>query len=306
MLKRILPYFRSTALVLGLALLSVGQTALGQAITTAAFNGIITDQKGEPLPGATVLAVHLPTGSQYGTVTRADGRYNLPGVRVGGPYRVTATFVGYKEEVQGDISLILADDRTTNFTLADNSAQLQEVVVTGNRSGIINAGRTGAATTINRAVLSTLPTLNRSFNDFTRADPRSNGQSFAGRNSSFNNITVDGALFNNAFGLSSTVGGQTNSQPISIDAIDQIQVTIAPFDVRQGSFTGAGINAVTRSGTNEFSGSVYTFVRNKELVGKRVAGEERQGREIPRGGKDQGRAGGAQEATRRRHQGTQG
>ena len=275
MLKRILPYFRSTALVLGLALLSVGQTALGQAITTAAFNGIITDQKGEPLPGATVLAVHLPTGSQYGTVTRADGRYNLPGVRVGGPYRVTATFVGYKEEVQGDISLTLADDRTTNFTLADNSAQLQEVVVTGNRSGIINAGRTGAATTVNRATITTLPTLSRSFGDFTRLDPRANGQSFAGRNSSFNNITIDGAVFNNSFGLSSTVGGQTNSQPISLDAIDQIQVTIAPYDVRQGSFTGAGINAVTRSGTNEFSGSVYTFVRNKDLVGKKIAGEER-------------------------------
>lgn len=276
MLKQNLPKFRAMALVLGLALLGLGQTALGQAITTAAFNGIITDQKGESLPGATVVAVHLPTGSQYGTVARADGRYNLPGVRVGGPYRLTVTSVGFKEKVENDLTLALADDRTVDFTLEDNAAQLQEIVVTGTRSGVINPGRTGAATTINRAALSSLPTLNRSFNDFTRADPRSNGQSFAGRNSSFNNITVDGALFNNAFGLSSTVGGQTNSQPISIDAIDQIQVTIAPYDVRQGSFTGAGINAVTRSGTNEFSGSVYTFVRNKELVGKRVAGEERQ------------------------------
>lgn len=276
MAKRLLRDVRKTTLLLGMALLGIGQTALGQAITTAALNGTIADQKGEGLPGATIVAVHVPTGSQYGTVTRADGRYNLPGLRVGGPYRVTATFVGYKDQVEEGITLALADDRTVNFALADNAAQLQEIVVTGNRSGVINSGRTGAATTIGRAAITTLPTLNRSFNDFTRADPRANGQSFAGRNSSFNNITVDGALFNNSFGLASTVGGQTNSQPISLDAIDQIQVTIAPYDVRQGSFTGAGINAVTRSGTNEFSGSAYTFVRNKNLVGKKVAGTEQQ------------------------------
>ncbi len=274
MRKQFLLHFRVMSWVFVVALLSAGQAARGQALTTAALNGTVTDQKGEVLPGATIVAVHLPTGSQYGTLTRADGRFNLPGVRVGGPYRITATYVGYKEQVQEDISLALADDKTINFSLTDNSAQLQEVVVSASRSGIINPGRTGAASIISNRAITTLPTLSRSFTDFTRFDPRANGLSFAGRSSAFNNITVDGALFNNAFGLSSTVGGQSNSQPISLDAIDQIQVTIAPYDVRQGSFTGAGINAVTRSGTNTVSGSVYTFIRNKSLVGKKVAGNE--------------------------------
>jgi hypothetical protein len=258
------------ALLLAL-LLFTAQLSWGQGATTAAMSGTISDGKGQVLPGATVIAVHTPTNTQYVAPTNADGRFNIQNMRVGGPYTVKVTFVGYQDFTRTGINLTLAENFRLDVKLSDSSTQLTEVTVTGRQNPIINADRTGAATTIQRAQIERLPTINRSLSDYTRLTPQaSGGGGFAGRNNLYNNITIDGAIFNNSFGLSGTIGGQANAQPISLDAIDQIQVSIAPFDVRQGSFTGAGVNAVTRSGTNKFSASVYGFYRNQDFVGKKV------------------------------------
>ncbi|HEX8327777.1 MAG TPA: TonB-dependent receptor [Hymenobacter sp.] len=242
-----------------------------QGATTAAMSGVITDSKGEGLPGATVIAVHTPTNTQYVTPTNSEGRFNIQGMRVG-PYSVRVTFVGYKDLTRNDINLTLGQNLRFDQKLSDSSTELTEVTVSGRRDPVMNADHTGASTTVQRETIERLPTLNRSLNDFTRLTPQANGQNFGGRSGAFNNITVDGAIFNNSFGLSPTVGGQAGAQPISLDAIDQIQVSIAPFDVRQGSFTGAGINVITRSGTNKVSASIYDFYRNQDLVGNKVAG----------------------------------
>lgn len=271
MFKKLL-HFRAAFLLLGSMLLAV--LGYSQGVTTSAINGVVTDDKGEPLPGATVLAVHEPSGTQYGITTNAQGRYSLPAVRVGGPYKITVTFVGYQSRSLDNQNATLGQAINADFRLTEEGKALQEVVVTGSRSSVINSNRTGASTGINATQLQTLPTLSRSFSDFTRLDPRANGLSFGGRNSGYNNFTVDGALFNNAFGLASVPGGQANAQPISLDALDQIQVAIAPYDVRQGSFTGAGINATTRSGTNTFQGSIYYFTRNQNFVGKKIGDVE--------------------------------
>ncbi|WP_221766229.1 TonB-dependent receptor [Hymenobacter metallilatus] len=235
------------------------------------MNGIITDKAGEGLPGATVIAVHGPTNTQYVAPTNSEGRFNLQNMRVGGPYTIRVSFVGYKEAVRENIFLTLGQNQRLDINLSESEQTLGEVVVSGRQDPVINAGRTGAATTVQREQIERLPTISRSLSDFTRLTPQAgSNNSFGGRNGGFNNVTVDGAIFNNAFGLNSTVGGQASAQPISLDAIDQIQVSIAPFDVRQGSFTGAGINVVTRSGTNKFSGSVYGFLRNQDFVGNKV------------------------------------
>jgi Carboxypeptidase regulatory-like domain len=243
------------------------------AQTTAAISGTVLDEKGEGLPGANVIAIHEPTGSRYGAATRADGRFNIVNMRVGGPYKVTISFVGYKDVVKTGINLTLGQDLRINSKLETAEAQLEEVKVVAARSSVINSGRTGAATTVGNRQVTTLPTLNRSLTDFARLDPRSSGGlSFAGRNAAYNNITVDGAFFNNSFGLSGTIGGQAGAQPISVDAIDQFQVNIAPFDVRQGMSTGANVNVVTKGGTNELSGSVYGFNRSQDFTGTKVGG----------------------------------
>ncbi|GAB3579658.1 carboxypeptidase regulatory-like domain-containing protein [Hymenobacter daeguensis] len=234
------------------------------------MSGVISDGKGQGLPGATVIAIHTPTNTQYVAPTNSDGRFNIQNMRVGGPYTVRVTFVGYKDLVREGLNLTLGQNLRFDQTLSDAATELSEVTVSGRRDPVMNADHTGASTTVQRETIERLPTLNRSLNDFTRLTPQANGQSFGGRNSGFNNITVDGAIFNNAFGLSSTVGGQASAQPISLDAIDQIQVSIAPFDVRQGSFTGAGINVVTRSGSNKVQASIYDFYRNQDLVGSKV------------------------------------
>lgn len=242
--------------------------AKAQGVTTATISGTITNAQGESLPGATVVAVHQPSGTEYGTTTREDGKYNIPNARIGGPYKITVTFVGMQPQVKENIFLNLGATSNNNFTLADTGTELAAVEVTG--SSIINSDRTGAITNISNRQISQLPTLSRSFNDYVRLTPQANGTSFGGRSNGYNNITVDGALFNNAFGLSGTVGGQANAQPISLDAVDQITTSIAPYDVREGSFTGAGVNVVTRSGTNDFAGSVYHFFRNEGFVNDQV------------------------------------
>ncbi|WP_048825642.1 TonB-dependent receptor [Hymenobacter sp. DG25B] len=234
------------------------------------MNGTITDKAGAGLPGATVIAIHTPTNTQYVAPTNSEGRFNIQNMRVGGPYTVRVTFIGYKDAIREGLSLSLGQNQRLDINLSEATTELGNVTVTGQQNPVINSDRTGAATTVAREQIERLPTINRSLQDYTRLTPQSNGNSFGGRSSSFNNVTIDGAIFNNAFGLQSTVGSQAGAQPISLDAIDQIQVSIAPFDVRQGSFTGAGINVVTRSGTNKFTGSLYGFYRDQKLVGSKV------------------------------------
>ncbi|MBC7890030.1 MAG: TonB-dependent receptor [Ferruginibacter sp.] len=239
--------------------------------TTSEIQGIITDNGQSPLMGATIVAVHLPTGTKYGTTSRKNGQFNLSNIRVGGPYLVTTTFVGFREEKQEDIFLSLGTAFKADFKLQASTASLNEVVVLARRSDkLFSKSRTGSAEIITRQQIDRLPTTNRSIQDYTRLTPTANGSSFGGRSNAYNNLTVNGASFNNTFGLSGSLGGQTASQPFSIDALEQIQVNIAPYDVTLGNFTGAGINAVTKSGTNEFKGSIYNYWKNPDLTGLKV------------------------------------
>jgi len=249
-------------------------TVLAQGVTTASINGIIRDKKGGVLPGANVIAVHQPTGSQYGAAARVDGRFTIPNAKVGGPYKITVSFVGFEQQERDGIFLTLGNSTDVDFILTESGTQLQEIQVVTSKADVFNSDRTGASTNISNQEITRLPTISRSFNDYVRLTPQANANSFAGRSDGYNNITVDGALFNNAFGLSGTVGGQANAQPISLDAVDQITTSIAPFDVKEGSFTGAGINVVTRSGTNNVTGSVYYFFRNQNMAGSKVSGNK--------------------------------
>ena len=254
-------------LLLAFLLLASSLPATAQGVTTSAIKGLVLDLKGQPLPGATVIATHLPSGTTYGNATRDNGQFDLLNMRIGGPYEIKVSFVGYETYVQNNVQLVLGKTFETRITLKEGEGQkLDEVVVKGNRDGQINPDRTGAVTNISSTAIRTLPTISRSQEDFTRLTPQASGQSFGGRNTLYNNFSLDGSIFNNSFGLDSpTPGGQTNSQPVSIDAIEQIQVSLAPYDVRQGGFTGAGINAVTKSGTNEVKVSFVgyeTYVQN--------------------------------------------
>ncbi len=250
--------------LMGMALLPM---ALFAQETTSDMQGRISDGT-NPLAGATVVALHTPTGTKYSTTTRSDGRFNIPNMRVGGPYTITVTYAGYREEKQENINLTLGQTFFADFGLQPESKQLSEVVLTGSRQNkIFNTSHTGEQQIITRNQLEQLPTINRSIQDFTKLEPTSNGLSFAGTNPGENNITVDGADFNNSFGLSSTLGGQANAQPIALDAIDQIQVNLSPYDVREGGFVGAGVNSVTRSGTNQLRATIYDYVRGPGTIG---------------------------------------
>lgn len=239
-------------------------------VTTATILGKITDAKGERLVGAAVKATHVPSGTMYGNITREDGTYTLPNMRVGGPYTVVVSFVGYKDQTFENVLLDLAQKLTLDVVLSDASTNLQAVDVTANR---FDSRRTGAANNFNREAIQKLPTISRSASDIYRLTPASDGNSFAGRNGQFNNFSLDGTIFNNPFGLdAATPGGQTDAQPVSLDAIEQINVAIAPYDVTQAGFTGAAVNSVTKSGTNEVRGTVFGFYRNQNFTGSKVAG----------------------------------
>ncbi len=247
-------------------------------VTTASLSGTVANSEGKALIGATVRIVFANAGINRVTTTQSNGSFLVPNLRVGGPYSVTVSFAGMQEVTEDKIQLELGQNTALDFKLDTKAVGLEAVTVTG-KSKIFDNKRTGASTNISSKQLRQLPTISRSADDYTRLTPSAsstvNGTSFAGRNGQYNNYSLDGAVFNNPFGLDApTPGGQTSSQPVSLDAIDQIQVNIAPYDVTQAGFTGAGVNTVTKSGTNTFTGTVYGFYRNEGLTGKKVDGNK--------------------------------
>jgi hypothetical protein len=239
--------------------------------TTSEIQGVVSDGK-NLIAGAIVTAIHTPSGTKYVTTSRKDGRFNLPNVKIGGPYEISVSFVGFKVEKQSNIFLSLGQDYKADFALQTEAKVLNEVIVTtkGKQDKVFNSNHTGSQEVITREQLDRLPTTNRALSDFTKLTPTANGLAFGGQSNQYNNVTIDGANFNNSFGLASTLGGQTNSQPVSLDALEQIQVNVSPYDVKNGQFAGAGINTVTKSGTNKFQGSVYQFFKGENSLGYKV------------------------------------
>ena len=267
--------FRVAFVLVGSMLLAVlgGNRAMAQGVTTSSIQGVVIDDKGSALPGATVIAIHTPSGSRYGTTTNATGRYTFPAVRIGGPYAITVSYVGFQDQKRELLSADLGVPAVLDVKLAEEGKALSEVIVKA--GSIIDAERAGASTNFKRETFERLPTLNRSFQDFSVLTPQAGpGFSFGGRSNLYNNFSIDGATSNNVFGLSALPGGQSNAQPVSVDAIQEISVQLSPYDVSQGAFTGAGVNAVTRSGTNQLQGSAYYFTKNDGFAGKKIAGAE--------------------------------
>jgi len=257
----------------------LGFASVKAQVTTSSLTGTVRDANGEALIGATVKAIHGPTGTQYGASTNTDGRVNIGNMRVGGPYTINISYIGFDSEKIENVYLKLGEPYALQSVLGTTGRELQEVVVTGSQDQLLNSRRTGAATNISKKQLETLPTVNRSLQDFTRMTPQmTSSNSFSGTSGKYNNITIDGAVNNDVFGLSSAGSGPGSSagtQPISLDAIQEVQVVLAPYDITYGNFTGGGINAITRSGTNEFQGSAYTFLKSQDFVGKNVLTDEK-------------------------------
>lgn len=264
-------YFSIILTALVVLFVGFGQTAQAQ-VTTSSLTGIVTDSDGETLPGASVVAVHVPSGTTYGTSTRADGSYRISNMRVGGPYTITFSFVGFRSFVVEDVFLSLGETYNQRAVLSSEAIELDELVVTALEDRIFNQERTGASTNVTSDRIINVPTISRSINDLTKLTPQSSGTSFAGRDNRFNNYTVDGNVYNNNFGLGSAQFAGGN--PISLDAIEEVQINLAPYDVRQGGFTGANVNAITRSGTNRFRGTLYTFYRNQDFLGTKIGDNE--------------------------------
>lgn len=260
------------ALACAAVVMAAAVPAYAQGVTTSAMTGVVKDAQGLAVPGASITALHEPSGTTYEAVTNEEGRFSIIGMRVGGPYTVTAELAGFQPSVTKDIvlSLGVASDLTLTLALATVA---ETVTVSAKSDPVFSSSRTGAATALAREDLATLPTVGQRIFDLTRMTPQASGSNFAGQDSRANNITVDGAYFNNSFGLRNAPGDTSGVAPISLDAIDQIQVSVAPYDVRQGNFVGAGVNAVTRSGTNKIAGSFYYRFRNNDFVGTDAKGQ---------------------------------
>ncbi|MBQ1649016.1 MAG: TonB-dependent receptor [Bacteroidales bacterium] len=266
-----------------LVTLFAGVAAFAQ-VTTSSLGGRVADEAGEPLAGAAIVAVHTPTGTQYATIANSEGRYTIGGMRTGGPYTVEISFVGMTTIQVKDVVLKLGEPYELNVKLK-SSSELNAVVVVSESS--FNASITGAGQSFSRRAVETMPSIDRSIYDVVKFTPQASinkggGISFAGSNNRYNSFQVDGAVANDTFGLASsgTNGGQTGANPISMDAIEEVQVVVAPFDVRQSGFTGGAINAVTKSGTNRVKGTFYTYLLNQDMIGttpgKMDWGQERQ------------------------------
>lgn len=266
---------RNTLLIILVLLISSGG-AFAQGITTSGLTGQVIDSNGKGLPGTTVTAVHTPSGTQYGIVSDDDGFFRIPNMRIGGPYKIDVSFIGFNSFERNDVILTLGQVYKLNVVLSESATELEEVVVSADH--VFDSDRTGQKTVVDNQTINALPTVSRSIADFARFNPLANIQqntdgfsiSLAGQNNRYNAIYIDGAINNDVFGLagSGTNGGQTGVQPISLDAIEQFQISVSPFDVRQSGFSGGSINAVTRSGTNDVDGSAYYLIRNENLSGK--------------------------------------
>lgn len=275
MIKKV---FSSLLLMMVVAVASFAQT------TTSGVSGRVIDDQKETLPGVFITARHLPSGTIYRAVTNAQGYYSILGMRPGGPYELEASYVGFEKAILKDIHLSLGETSTYNITMRDGSVDLEEVLVYADRNSVFNSQRTGAATNFSREKIETTPTISRSIFDIAQLTPQAvnqgSGTSLAGSSNKFNSFQIDGTVNNDVFGLSSsgTNGGQAGASPISLDAIEELQVVIAPFDVRQSGFTGGGINAITKSGTNKFHGSAYGYYNDQNFVGT-TAGKDVQDRQ---------------------------
>ena len=247
-------------------------SAASAQVTTSSMSGHVQDEQGAPVVGALVLATHTPSGTEYSAIVDGTGNYRIMNMRSGGPYSVKISMLGFQTVLNEGINIALGDNYVLDVTLPIESTDLDEVVVTGTRSSILNSDRAGVATNINNRQLNVLPTVSRSISDFTRLTPQAgNSGSFGGRDTRYNNVSIDGAAFAQRFGLSTSnnyPGG--DAQPISLDAIQEISVNLTPFDIRQSNFTGANINAVTKSGDNSYHATAYTFQRFKSMTGDRV------------------------------------
>lgn len=269
--------FRAASLMLFVFSLSFLSGKVQAQVTSSLISGRITDTKGETLPGATIKALHEPTGTVYSTISSDNGQYTLPNLRVGGPYKITVTFIGLVSKEIADVVTTLGSPLTVNVALEDASQTLNEVVISGGKGNLISTSRNGASTFISSRLMQSVPTISRSVSDFARLTPQANtagsGVSFGGQNNRYNQFTIDGANATDGFGLGSsgTNGGQANVNPISIETIQEMQIVLSPYDVTQGGFTGGGINAVTKSGANKFHGSAYGQFQNQGFVGKSAA-----------------------------------
>ena len=258
-------------LLAGIAMLA-GTLAYAQ-VTTSSMNGRVADERGEPVVGAAVVATHEPSGTVYGAIVNQNGQYTINGMRAGGPYKVEVSSVGFNSLLFKDVTLQLAETYNLSATLKESTEFLEQVVVIGTAKSKFSNERTGAATNIDNSQIAALPTVSRSITDVTRLSPYGgNGMSFAGADGRTANFTVDGANFNNNFGLNDKLPG--GGSPISIDAIEEMQVVISPFDVRQTNFIGGGVNAITKSGTNTFKGTAYVYHKNENLRGDAICGEQ--------------------------------
>jgi hypothetical protein len=249
---------------------------LNAQITSSSLGGFVSDDKGG-VPGATVVAIHTPTGTKYTTQTRGDGRYTIANINVGGPYSITVTYLGFQPQTKDGIMASLGDEIKVNFALASDTKQLNEVVVTGTQrsNSVFDKNALNTTTVFDAEKLAATPALNRNLNDFVRQTPQARadyngGISIAGQNNKYNSVSINGAPANDQFGLAATGtnGGQANSSPIPVDAIEQLQVNVSPFDIRYSGFLGGSINAVTKSGTNKVTGGFSYFLRNQNLAGK--------------------------------------